>query len=177
MVFLKRNTQSISRQNLAENDALFKSTYNVVMGPEFFVEGTKQDNLTRNFLILSESKFGKRTKKVSFGLVEERQYGICLGNSPSCKHGPPISLSWARTKGLSFSIDEYETMRRRRSRSQLIISAQHREELLLSMGYTITQLLAVVTDIKTKRFEDKKSLDKLIALRYWWPNHETYWHI
>jgi len=156
----------MNRDPFSKSEALISNTYSLITHPEFLKGDIIRNELTESLIRnASQNKSDTRIRKVSFSFVEERQYGNCLGDNPSCKRGPPISLSWARTKGCMFSIAEYEGMRRRRRRSQLIIPAERREELLLNMGYTVNQLDSVESEIRNRQIDNKKHLDKLLAMR------------
>lgn len=165
MFIMNNGPSTINSQLLPENETLFSNTYSLINHPEYLARDKVRDDMTDSFSGRDPyAKSYTKTRKVFFSVVEERQYGTCLGDSPSCKYGPPISLSWARTKGCTFSIAEYERMRRRRRRSQLIIPAERREELLLNMGYTLTQLIAVISEIKDRKVDNKKHMDELRAV-------------
>jgi hypothetical protein len=47
-------------------------------------------------------------KRVSFGAVQVQEYGVILGDSPSCKGGYPLSLDWAHTEPKEHSLDALE---------------------------------------------------------------------
>jgi hypothetical protein len=47
-------------------------------------------------------------KRVSFGAVQVQEYGVILGDSPSCKGGYPLSLDWAHTEPQEYSLDALE---------------------------------------------------------------------
>jgi len=126
--------------------------HNLVTHPNIVQTGKRQRIFNAPFnqsqQKLQDKYYVVRTKKVSFSTVQVRQYGICLGDSPSCRSGPPISLSWARTKVRLYSLDEYESTRRRRRRSKLIMSPQYREKLLLFIGYTAKQIKETCDEIE-----------------------------
>jgi hypothetical protein len=47
-------------------------------------------------------------KRVSFGVVQVQEYGVILGDSPSCKGGYPLGLDWAHTEPTEYSLDAIE---------------------------------------------------------------------
>jgi hypothetical protein len=47
-------------------------------------------------------------KRVSFGAVQVQEYGVILGDSPSCKGGYPLSLDWAHTEPKEHSLEALE---------------------------------------------------------------------
>jgi hypothetical protein len=47
-------------------------------------------------------------KRVAFGAVHVQEYGVILGDNPSCKGGSPLSLDWAHTELKAYSLDALE---------------------------------------------------------------------
>ena len=76
-----------------------------------------------------------KRKKVSFDVIEVREHPRILGDNPSTKKGPPLSLGWYQpTEGriLLFSVDEFEKRRKaERHRSVSILSPTQRQRMLL----------------------------------------------
>lgn len=52
-----------------------------------------------------------RRNNVSFNSVNVREYDRTIGDNPSCKSGPPISLDWSYSKKSEKSLDDYELER------------------------------------------------------------------
>lgn len=72
-------------------------------------------------------------KSVSFSSLQIRSYSVTVGDHPCCTAGLPLTLDWDYTEEVSeFTVDEYEEERspHRRHRSDLIISAEQRQEIL-----------------------------------------------
>ncbi|KAL3805614.1 hypothetical protein HJC23_005858 [Cyclotella cryptica] len=83
---------------------------------------------------------------VAFSSLEIRSYNITLGDAPSST-GPPISLDWGYdpTSTATYDVDYYESYRSneapRRTKSELLMPASHRRELLMSeAGCTRVQI-------------------------------------
>jgi hypothetical protein len=83
----------------------------------------------------SHSSDSSKQKKVSFDIIEVREHPRILGDNPSTKKGPPLSLGWYQpTEGriLRFSVDEYEKRRNpHRHGSVSILSPTQRQRMLL----------------------------------------------
>jgi hypothetical protein len=47
-------------------------------------------------------------KMVSFGNVQVQEYSVTLGDHPCCEGGYPLSLDWAHTDVVEYSLDWYE---------------------------------------------------------------------
>ncbi len=106
-----------------------------------------------NSLDLSSS--GKKmSRTVSFTSVDVREYDLTVGDNPSCRSGPPLSLDWSYSKKYEEpkSLDQYEIERRDRARSlrQLHVT-KHRRRNLLSFSWGHTE-----EDFENARKETRK---------------------
>jgi hypothetical protein len=85
---------------------------------------------------------------VKFQNIEIRQYGMTLGDNPSCTYGPPVSLDWDYNEANVLCLDEYEEARGRRRKSyQMQMNARHRRELL-SQDFTEDEIKRTVKEVK-----------------------------
>ena len=78
-------------------------------------------------------------RKVSFGHVETRLYGLTLGDNPSCTCGPPTTLTWDYAQGDKLDVSSYESRKQsptKRDLRSFHMSTEVREELLKSKGFT-----------------------------------------
>ena len=56
---------------------------------------------------------------------------MTLGDNPSCRSGPPVSLDWDYTENNSVAVSEYEEKRPPRRKShQMFMHKNHRKDLL-----------------------------------------------
>lgn len=77
----------------------------------------------------------RKASLVSFASVEIREYGLTLGDHPECRTGPPLALDWEYQTLGKHGIDEYEQSRIRvKDRSELLVNASHRKNLLRNIG-------------------------------------------
>ncbi|KAL7533541.1 hypothetical protein ACHAXR_005303 [Thalassiosira sp. AJA248-18] len=53
----------------------------------------------------------KMSRNVSFHSVDVREYDRTVGDNPSCRSGPPMSLDWSYSKKYEKNINEYELER------------------------------------------------------------------
>jgi hypothetical protein len=70
-------------------------------------------------------------KRVEFAFLEVREYPIVIGDNPSVKEGPPITIDWAHDPSTQFVLDvnTFEHMRgTRRISSQLVLPKEIREK-------------------------------------------------
>lgn len=83
----------------------------------------------------------KMSRSVSFASVDVREYDRTVGDNPSCRSGPPLSLDWSYSKKYEQpkTLDQYEIERQDRARSlkQLHVTKHRRRNLLsFSWGHT-----------------------------------------
>jgi hypothetical protein len=78
-----------------------------------------------------------RKREVSFHTVVIREYGMTLGDNPSCSYGPPVCLDWDYEETKKVKLDEYEQTRsKRRTMRQMVLSYYKRFEILQNAGYS-----------------------------------------
>lgn len=71
-------------------------------------------------------------RRVTFGTVEIREHPRILGDNPSVKRGPALSLGWYDNgKELSYDMDTFEAMRANERRTNIALSSTVRKKLLL----------------------------------------------
>ena len=124
---------------------------------------------------MSPKKSSKK-KTVSFDLIEVREHPRILGDNPSAKKGPPLSLGWyepADGRILRYSVDEYERRRfgkHRNDPSQMkkksveIISPTERQRMLLQdVGVTPSEIFEARKEVSKIR---KSRRDHNILVNY-----------
>jgi len=78
-------------------------------------------------------------RRVSFAVLQIREYNQVLGDHPCCSSGPPISLGWDHVNTRRVDINEYERTRSpRRTRRELKMRSEERRNILLSLNDSIT---------------------------------------
>jgi hypothetical protein len=88
-------------------------------------------------------------RKVTFNTVHVREYESILGDNPSCKEGPSMSIGWKYKKERVYGIDIFDDKPDRRREWDLLLSRQEREATLLKLGYTRKELnQAMLSSIK-----------------------------
>jgi hypothetical protein len=98
------------------------------------------------------SRQSKLKRNVTFSSVFIRDYERILGNNPSCTSGPSLALGWRYQSERKFSLDTFERCKGKLRRgSQLILSRESREMILLELGYSKKDLASAVrNNIKSK---------------------------
>uniref|UniRef100_A0A7S2EIZ4 Uncharacterized protein n=1 Tax=Ditylum brightwellii TaxID=49249 RepID=A0A7S2EIZ4_9STRA len=96
----------------------------------------------------SSSASSERRPSVTFGQVEVREYGLTLGDNPSCSNGPPLTLDWSYHNMVYLPLtDEPEgcfgNIRHKdcKNKNKMGISEQRRIELLLELGHTHEEIM------------------------------------
>ena len=80
-------------------------------------------------------------KRVEFAFLEVREYPIVIGDNPSVKEGPPITIDWAFDPTTQFVLDvnTFENMRgNRRVSNQLVLPKEVREKWYAHLILLIT---------------------------------------
>jgi hypothetical protein len=140
-IISKRNIRCVKDSSLQlEND---KTNSTSKLGRRINVQNKKLKSSSTNSSVKSCTKErgschtpnATKRKKVSFDVIEVREHPRILGDNPSTKKGPPLSLGWYHpTEGriLLFSVDEYEKRRNpERHRTVSILSPTQRQRMLL----------------------------------------------
>lgn len=87
-----------------------------------------------NSLDLSRGSSKKMIRSVSFCSVDVREYDRTIGDNPSCRSGPPLSLDWSYSKKYEEpkALEQYELERQDRARSlrELHVTKYRRRNLL-----------------------------------------------
>jgi len=102
-------------------------------------------------------------KKVSFGSIEIREYPRILGDNPSCKRGPAISLGWYNNgRKTKLSIDQFEKTRSTSSRYHRrcpVLSSRDRIRILRDEGgVTAKEILIARREISMIKRSRERSL-------------------
>lgn len=80
-------------------------------------------------------------KRASFSTVTVREYTQTLGDNPSCQTGAPITLGWEYQEKESEPLDDYEESRQQSRRSDLILGAYQRRQILLQNGLLLLEII------------------------------------
>lgn len=98
------------------------------------------------------------SKSVTFTDVSVREYPFCLGDNPATIIGAPLTIEWEAQSEGKLSLDDYETSRPDRRRSdELRIPAFVREEMLRNNGYSRLDIQKGVRDANIARNRRKRS--------------------
>lgn len=95
------------------------------------------------------------TRRISFDVVEIREYNRILSDNPATTNGPPVGLGWEYSPEDTVRIDleTYESYQSnaRRSKRQLAIPSEVRQEMLLAEGYSFGEIAKTVREIRKIR--------------------------
>ncbi|CAB9530693.1 expressed unknown protein [Seminavis robusta] len=99
-----------------------------------------------------------KNNKVTFTDVVVREYPICLGDNPAVMIGAPLSIGWEVQSEGKLSLDDYESSRPDRRRSEeLRIPSFVRETMLKSSGYSRMDIQKGVKDVNISRNRRKRT--------------------
>jgi hypothetical protein len=89
----------------------------------------------------------KSHKSVRWSTIDFHSHEMLLGDNPSIRSGPPLTISWKAHAHHQISIDDYENFKpERRRKSEMLSPRQMREDLLISAGYSRSELRKATTE-------------------------------
>mmetsp|Transcript_1707 Transcript_1707/g.2720 ORF Transcript_1707/g.2720 Transcript_1707/m.2720 type:complete len:387 (+) Transcript_1707:150-1310(+) len=105
------------------------------------------------------------SKIVIFHKVVIREYERTLGDNPSVRRGPAISIGWRHaSECIILDLEEYESTRPpRRSKIEIIVPERVRYDLLKEYGFTSRDIMAATKEInitRKKRAQTAHSTEK-----------------
>ena len=105
---------------------------------------------------------------VSFAMVEIREHPIIVGDHPGVKRGVPLSIGWESVDHVALHVDRYEAARshHRRSVRSMRLVAEHREQLLRTLGFSREEMLWGQANAKLVRKLREKTNDRLSLDRF-----------
>jgi hypothetical protein len=69
-------------------------------------------------------------KAVSFGLIQVREYNRVVGDNPTVRVGPPMSIGWEFVQKQAVPVDDYEKIKRPRTSGLRIMGSITRKSIL-----------------------------------------------
>ncbi len=94
-------------------------------------------------------KTAKSKRKIHFGQVCVRDYGMILGDNPCVSYGPPVTIDWDYIEYNALQVDEYEFHRPpRRCLRQMGMNYFQRKHILALAGHTEEEFKAVKKSVK-----------------------------
>jgi hypothetical protein len=114
----------------------------------------------------SRPKTDRPKQKVQFGSVTVRGFERILGDNPSCKVGPPISIGWkveSVTTHPSPEAHDFARGRPIRSSNGLILSRDERHELLRQLGYAERDIANAVRAVLRDKNRRRTTVTNLSA--------------
>mmetsp|Transcript_33279 Transcript_33279/g.80487 ORF Transcript_33279/g.80487 Transcript_33279/m.80487 type:complete len:448 (+) Transcript_33279:115-1458(+) len=110
----------------------------------------------------SGTSSAKIRRNVSFNSVDIREYDRTIGDNPSCRSGPPMSLDWSYSKNYEKKLDEYELERsseRVNSLRKLHVNKWKRRNMLTyQWGHTEDEMKEARRN--TKKMQRQRSMTK-----------------
>ena len=92
-------------------------------------------------------------KSVSFSNIHVREHSRIIGDNPSCRSGPPISLGWDFIDFEPEELNSYEERRLpRRRKNHLVMTSITRSNILANhFGYSVMEIQAAEKSVKRYR--------------------------
>jgi len=98
---------------------------------------------------------------VTFGSIEIREYRTIVGDNPGSRGGAPLSLDWKYklAKDVPKTVEEYEMVRPPpRKLSELKLSSEQREKILLSQGVSRKELTMAANASKKAQIQRAETI-------------------
>jgi len=105
-------------------------------------------------------------RKISFGSLQIYSFPRTLGDHPSCRSGPPISLAFEHIEEAIIDLEEHEMLKEYnrlccRSRDDIYLSSEMRKWLLVVKGhYSMEDLIEARKDVDSIQRQREWSLKK-----------------
>lgn len=123
--------------------------------------GSTSDSLDK-----SSSSDKKLKRSVSFVSVEVREYDRTIGDNPSCRSGPPLSLDWSYSNKYEQpkALDEYELEREPERIHHLegLRVSKYRRRNLLSFNWGHSQEEMKSARQETKKLQRQRNLTQML---------------
>lgn len=127
--------------------------------------------LKNNAKITSENKKelcrrvnGVTKFNVHFSEVVIREYPYEIGDNPSSKKGPSLSMKWSYVKEQTCTLTSYEQSKsqmNKRSMQELLIPLQRRMDILREAGYSRSQIIQFTKNVDITRRHRRRTLETL----------------
>merc|ERR1719232_2180537 len=134
-----------------------------------FVPSTFDDDLHKALSNISATNISKVNandqggRVISFSTVVIREYPIIIGDNPSTRKGPPLSIAWNSISDVSVDIDNFEEIRgpNRRVEAKMYLFSDHRVNLLRSLGFSTKHIREGVKTANIGRRKRQKTVENL----------------
>jgi hypothetical protein len=114
---------------------------------------TQRSSITKRY-----GSIRKTENSLSWGTIEIRTHVIELGDNPSVSSGPPVTLGWEKDDSCKLSLDDYEkSLGGRRSKRELVLPSEVREEWLRDLGYSREELKKAVSIARKIKIDRRSS--------------------
>jgi hypothetical protein len=103
-----------------------------------------------------------KNKKVSFSIIEFREYPMIPGDNPATLCGVPITIDWIPIDDIiECTVDEYETDRRPRKTVELRMPSWYRTDVLRSLGFSTKEIQAAIKEANIIRHKRVRTLETM----------------
>lgn len=98
------------------------------------------------------------THGVSFSHATIYEFPVVLGDNPAVSGGSPLTIGWKHIDQDTIDLDFLEFSKKRRTKKQLLMKAGERDLYLLSLGYTLEQLMKISEECKSIRDSRRENM-------------------
>jgi hypothetical protein len=104
----------------------------------------------------------EKKRKVVFSEVHLRKYERILCDNPAVSSGPALGVGWRYKPQTPVSVDDFEKKKgKRRGKSDLLMSRDHREKMVRRMGHSEREIADMVRSINRTKNQRRQTLNNL----------------
>jgi len=100
----------------------------------------------------------KMTKQVSFHNLQIREYNIELGDNPSCRFGPPVTIGWDYSEANEILLDDMMSDGNEEKKERKLLDVHTRYDILRDAGFSDKDIMKTVKDVSIIRKQRYKSV-------------------
>jgi len=109
----------------------------------------------------------KKSRSVLFDTIHIREYQVTIGDNPSCKDGPPITLHGNFHNSYVVGLEDYEKSRKeRKCRRDMFIDSEVRMDLIQKNGCTKKEIYARMTAVRRAQNQRQRTITFLPISRF-----------
>lgn len=103
----------------------------------------------------------QKRRGVKFKSIQVREYERILGDNPSTRDGPPISIGWAYIEHDPLDLTQYESKRKKKGKVVPLVTATTRRRLLHDIyNYTDKELRRAENDVFRTTYQRNQTAQK-----------------
>ena len=108
---------------------------------------------------IAKNRKKKMTKQVSFHNLQIREYKIELGDNPSCRFGPPVTIGWDYNVVDEILLDDMMPDGDEEKKERKLLDVHKRYDMVRDAGFSDADIMKTVKDVSMIRKKRYKSIN------------------